>query len=354
MSFPQQYADISTKRVTDLYTNDSLSDDDRRSILSELWQYIILETKKLIQYFPHNVHVRILGRKYCSWIDTLSTSNPSDIMDYNVRAFITVVVITKIIQFTNYTDDTSMKQYFQDIKIDKIFDKYYDIFDNYDLVVKTLMTDYNFKSILGVSKYHDDGYGFVPYTVSDMKKTLIICLGGSFNIEDIITSYVHEVYYAGIVTSMEYADGKLLTPFEFIHHDITHMHNRGVHDDYDIKAQHKFWSYLKTCDLDEDTKHRVNIIFFTLIHESMSSWFLSDDGFRNKHFDDINPYFVTNIFNWSDVNMFGGLLPQDILNKGYHAISQYLNESFELLKTHFELSILYEPPKKNILNKVKH
>lgn len=70
------------------------------------------------------------------------------------------------------------------------------------------------------------------------------------------------------------------------------------------------------------------------MHESMSEWLLMGKIDVDTNFLSISPSFVTEINYWTNINFYGSLLPTDLFNtRDDNKISNYLHDSFELLKT---------------------
>ena len=92
------------------------------------------------------------------------------------------------------------------------------------------------------------------------------------------------------------------------------------------------------------------MMLFILIHESMYEWLLMQEINDGITFLSIIPTFITHVVNWTNINFYGSLLPIDLLPTNLfntlddtikleyeNKISEYLYNSFELLKTTWNL-----------------
>ena len=100
----------------------------------------------------------------------------------------------------------------------------------------------------------------------------IITILDYLTLDQIIVPYLNEWFICGLVYDKTYADGKLMVPFEFMHHDIIHYSN------YDLACFNwieqtpaellAFYEYF--CTLPH--AYAIKVIFFMLIHESVCKW----------------------------------------------------------------------------------
>ena len=107
------------------------------------------------------------------------------------------------------------------------------------------------------------------------------------SITEIIETYLDNVILCGMTSKFEFADGRLLSPYEFLEHDITHGYNylglcfqRIQNSREDIQS---FYKYCVNGHLSRINEYHVKLIIFFLIHESWCDFFpqyemLSIDG----------------------------------------------------------------------------
>ena len=319
--------------VHTLYTKKDQSDSFYSNLLKQMFQYIIDHTE---MKFSKNKPIGIFKEFHEKTKEYISNLDIFTITQYNIRCLQYVIMFTAIEQMTNYQDDTTMQNYFQAryYNISDVFIQFYECFNDYHKLYDIMMTDDTFKSLIGKDVYtYKPEYNceFKEYSFKDMNKLRIMCFFGDFDIKYIIEAYINEVYYIGVNTSMEWADGNKLTPFEFVHHDITHANNRGFKEGYDVKYELKWWKYINDNknDIPKDVLEQVYLIGFLIIHESMTEYMLERTNISNCTFKSIGPMFIQNMDNWVDEHFYGSLLPDGL--KGIYdrdAITEYLNDSF--------------------------
>ena len=191
------------------------------------------------------------------------------------------------------------------------------------------------------------------------QKPIIFSLLGELSLLQIIESYANSIYLIGIVTDMAFADGNYYTPYEFMHHDLTHRSNRNIFDKNISINEIKFINYIKiNTILTYDDKYKIYIMLFILIHESVGDVILNkqyimiESGKSGKSayeylLTDLNTNFLyyyiegTNTINssWTDANFLGGLLPEDTfprvednLIKKYNSSSDKFNMSKTIIE----------------------
>jgi len=98
-----------------------------------------------------------------------------------------------------------------------------------------------------------------------------------FTITEIIESFLNNKVFCGVTSNYTYADGRYLTPFEFLEHDITHGNNyvdicfdRLSQSQENIKS---FYNYCKTKSMPSEEIYSIKFIIFLLIHETFCEVF---------------------------------------------------------------------------------
>jgi hypothetical protein len=115
------------------------------------------------------------------------------------------------------------------------------------------------------------------YTTSTSPDTLIflITIIDYLSLDEIITSFLNNIIICGVASTLLWADGRHLTPFEFLEHDITHGNN------YQYACQGRqsrdemlsFYNFCKSQATKKDTLYSIKFIMFLLIHESFCNFF---------------------------------------------------------------------------------
>jgi len=152
-----------------------------------------------------------------------------------------------------------------------------------------------------------------PYTTNmkDERFIQLITILDYFTCDEIINSFLHNINLCGIVCKNIYADGRLLTPFEFLEHDIVHSGNyQGFcyrQNNITRKDLKSFYDFFDKKEWTKEKKYSVKFLFFLLIHESYCDFFPSVDSIMTNMDE-------TYIFN-------------EITNTGLLYMNRYLNEN---------------------------
>jgi len=265
-----------------------------------------------------------------------------DIPEFNIRSLQIVILYTELIK--NTIEDktrTNMLNYFQQpsYKIDMEYNLFLSQWTNYKKLFELITKSDGFKDIVYkksnnyiLDMLYKRKSPEILLTYKDITKSRIICYLDYITVKEIIFSYLHEIYYLGINENLDYADGRELTPFEFLHHDITHANNRCVRG-CNIKLEKEFYDYLEKEIILPEQKKQIYIIFFLLVHESISEYLMETETtiYDSFNFDNLLPEFIPNLQNWLNPNFYNGLLPVN-LREDEKKIKIYLFDSFELFK----------------------
>ena len=132
---------------------------------------------------------------------------------------------------------------------------------------------------------------------------------------------------------MGWADGYYYTPFEFMDHDMVHAINRetsGYGQDTLVYSK-PFIEYLITNkDIPKDSIDKIVIILFLIMHEDFFNGdLLNTPVLKSNVLQRIIWDKLLNIKRWTDINNFGGLLPEYIFNNPSRIIP-YLEDAYIL------------------------
>ena len=268
-------------------------------------------------------------------------SHKIDIPEFNVRSLQIIILYTELIRLTEKdTTKTNMLNYFQqpNYKIDIEYDNFIKVWFTYNKLYEEVEKSNGFTSLINLYSTFDKLLQLPKkpnYTYKDINNSRIICYLDYITEKEFILSYVYNIYYLGINEKLDYADGKELTPFEFLHHDITHAYNRG-YTGGNVKLEREFYYYLeqKKDILTKEQYKQIYIIFFVIIHESNSEYILESKIDVEYQFNHIIPSFITDMGNWLNPKIYNGLLPKEPsdLRTSTDQIKDYLDKSFNLFK----------------------
>jgi len=328
------YSDILKDLLRILYTN---IDKDIEEYIEEYKDNKYMAQYEVLKKKYENV-------KYDASLSSFLNDRILDIPEFNIRSLQIVILFTELVRLTNTFADTTMKKYFQpNIKIYDIYDNIKLVWDDYKKLYNNLLKVDVFKSLFGQVKIDftkDSGITYKiinNWTFRNIKLSRIICYLDLISPKEMVFSAAHEIYYLGIATQMEWADGLEVTPFEFLHHDITHANNRGSNG-YNAELENKFILYLDAqkdiIKLDSKKTKQIYIMLFMIMHESMSEYLLTKKISEDIHFSSLYPAFITDITKWKNIKSHGSLLPKELFEtQNDEKIKLYLNDSFNLLKS---------------------
>jgi hypothetical protein len=315
-----------------------------------------------------------------------------DVKEFNIYSLQIIILFTELVRLLPTTHNTTMDNYFQTrIQIKDIYNKFKNTLNNFEGLAEAVETDSAFSTLLGPHEYILEARRFhfikdkkgqniyFSYKNKNDHDVILICYIGIISLEDFVNMYAYNFYPLGITEKIEYADGRPLTPFEFLHHDLTHSINRYrdknilkkeqifinyLNDDKNLKKykvsidksnndnstiyiENKYLSYDNLQSLissiNDNIKYNIYLVMFLIIHESGYLEELFLDNQLTINFDSFQPPFITNINNWKNLNYYGELLP-DILKTEIirlngkrnlnlnRKIMTYLNTIVELFK----------------------
>ncbi len=269
---------------------------------------------------------------------------PFTIKTLNLKSLQCVILMTLLlIETEKITDDDLMATYNSSFKIKDLFKKLTEnnLFIDFNELEKVCVADLILRNLVklfklpGIDEIADD---LVPnsteYSNENMKHVRLAVLLGELSLEEIIESELKFIHLVGITTAMEWADGRLYTPFEFFHHDLVHAFNiMGMESNDTTDKLNDLYQYIKS-NKEKLGKNYYNIIviLFLIIHESARPYILLNHP--NPTMNEVagGSGFIKNLDNWMNPYFYGGLLPEEIKNQR-EKIMPYLNTSInELMK----------------------
>jgi hypothetical protein len=121
----------------------------------------------------------------------------------------------------------------------------------------------------------------------------LICVVDELKIDELISSFVNNTFYCGFSANYLYADGRYLSPFDFMCHDIDHGYvythtcvgkipGSMMHNPIHLKS---FYEFIKTSAKPNPEKYAAKWVFYINVHESLCDLFYFSkppNGFVNE------------------------------------------------------------------------
>ncbi len=243
-----------------------------------------------------------------------------------------------LIETEKITDDDLMSSYNSSFKIKKVFKSLIkdNLFIDFQKLTDVCLADRTLRNVVklfDIPTLKEIVHNIIPnsteYSHNNMKNIILSVLLGELSLEEIIESELNFVHLVGITTKMEWADGRLYTPFEFFHHDLVHAYNiMGALGNIIDELNH-LYQYIK---LNKEklgkAYYDIIVILFLLVHESAATYDVLK--MTNPTIRDVGAMvsFIDNVDNWMNPYFFGGLLPEEIKGQKDKIIS-YLNASID-------------------------
>ena len=146
------------------------------------------------------------------------------------------------------------------------------------------------------------------YYIDD--NTFLITILDYLRLDEIINTYLDNIFICGVSTDMIYADGRYLTPFEFLEHDIIHSNNYKwacfQRVNLDVENLKGFLHFVNTNpDFNKETKYSIKTMVFLLIHELFCDFFRQN--LNEKYlYDEI----ASHLHRFKDIRDLGELIPK--------------------------------------------
>jgi hypothetical protein len=252
-------------------------------------------------------------------------------LDNNYIGMINIFLLQCIILFTSYNIN-------EHYRFNNNMNNNYVI---YNYLIQYNWKDYEF--IKNSLKNIDN----LKYLYKSKNSIFLIIIKKTFKINEIIESFLDNIFYCGFSYNINYADGILMTPFEFMRHDIIHGNNYFfIKKDLDIELLKEFYNYSK--DIDKEAFKKINLIFFLIVHESYIIFFPSSLEKIENNIDSLFSYLQSSITRFIRTNDLGELIPKSY-RTGIREIMKYLYECVDIYLIH--LIIFYCNKEKTCLNK---
>lgn len=179
-------------------------------------------------------------------------------------------------------------------------------------------------------------YGSEKYCCPLQDKARILVSLGEMTLAELIESMIDEIFLIGIVDDLSWADGKQYTPYEFVHHDLTHASNYETARGYAYPLSQEVKQIIKQLITNQKlinpaTFDTIMVVLFMFIHESREYYKLNKPlSERHALFYsfDFSP-FIYDINNWKNPYFYGGLLSKDKLQLSDSDLEKYLVDKFE-------------------------
>ena len=250
----------------------------------------------------------------------------------NVISLQCIIFFTEILRKLYPGKRTDMSNYNTMFNLPLVYKKLTDIeWDSYDDIYKFIISSHNLRTIALTNTFTDK---WETINCSNLKNQMIFVVLGELSLLEILNSLANNIFLVGITTNMEWADGSYYTPFEFMHHDTVHAMNalavRIQTRLSDIFIRHLI---LNQKQYEQAVFDKIILILFLILHENphpqpdieLNSPIIDATGIGI--FESIS----FRLENWTNINFFGGLLPDKIFDNP-NEIKPYLIDASTTFK----------------------
>ena len=172
-----------------------------------------------------------------------------------------------IILFTENCKDT----FFIDSMLSDDYEKIINCnWRNYNILKEEIKTLNSFNFLLQDYQHRITFNGF---TKEFKRGIFLISIIQYLTINQIIETFLDNVFLCSMTFKKQYADSRLYTPIEFLSHDIVHGLRMSLFETENQKYLKLFYEYCKNGELDQDKKYSVLLIIFLQIHELYINFF---------------------------------------------------------------------------------
>ena len=181
------------------------------------------------------------------------------------------------------------------------------------------------------------------YTTSEPPNSMIflVTILDVLSITEIVETCLDNVILCGMTAKFDYADGRLISPYEFLEHDITHGHNyeglcfqRAQIYQEDIQS---FYRYCVNGHLSAKELYRMKVMIFFLIHESFCDYFPEYEKLTvDQIISDVTTTGLLNMGRFVNLNDLGKMFPKPIQGNPAE-IMKFLTESADLYQREFHI-----------------
>jgi hypothetical protein len=254
----------------------------------------------------------------------------------NVISLQCIIFFTEILRKLYPGKRTDMSNYRPIFNLPLVYKELTDIeWDSYDDIYKFIISSYNLRNIALTNTFTDK---WETINCSNLKNQMIFVVLGELSLLEILNSLANNIFLVGITTNMEWADGSYYTPFEFMHHDTVHAMNA-----LDVRIQTRLSDIfirhliLNQKQYEQAVFDKIILILFLILHENLHP---QPDIELNRPiieatgkgiFDSIS----FSLENWTNINFFGGLLPDKIFENP-NEIKPYLIDASTTFKNAWE------------------
>lgn len=338
--------DIYIARCEKMYCN-SLPEAECYSIIKKNIQDLYKIAKDLIKSYDmsdtRDLYLR-MKQKFEN-IERIDISTPT-ISTLNIISLQCVILFTEIVKviephkstMENYNGGGSQAIELQKLYIELTKEDKWDDYDYiYKLITKSVIDPVTQRQIVLITKplkrlvYTNNYINII--NCKNIKKQRLCVILGELTLFEILNSLANDIFLIGITPHMGWADGYYYTPFEFMDHDMVHAINRetsGYGQDTLVYSK-PFIEYLITNkDIPKDSIDKIVIILFLIMHEDFFNGdLLNTPVLKSNVLQRIIWDKLLNIKRWTDINNFGGLLPEYIFNNPSRIIP-YLEDAYIL------------------------
>lgn len=188
-----------------------------------------------------------------------------------------------------------------------------DNYRNYKFILLTNWTDYDSLKITLNNKESGAFKKLYYGNTEDINDIFLITILDYLRLDEIINTFLDNIFICGIsIKETIYADGRKLTPFEFLEHDIAHASNyKGlcfIRVQLNIEGLKNFLAFVNgNPEFDRAKKYSIKVIVFLLIHEALCDFFWKPD----LTYAQVNRELSHQIINrLQDTNDLGELIPK--------------------------------------------
>lgn len=259
----------------------------------------------------------------CIMVFTENCKNPSQVFEVNSNNVYKEYII---LRNGDWKDYKIMRSNLMSDSLNTFYKLFYKSKDEFAMLLRRIAS----AKAGGVAAAEDKE----PYTTNEDPNEMIflITVMKFFTLDEIIISFLDNVIFCGISSNYTYADGRYLTPFEFIEHDITHGNNykdicfeRIGQSRINIKS---FYNYCMKKSLEHADMYAIKFIVFLLIHETWCDFFpYTEESVETINEEKIlNSLLTTNLCNinrFVNINDLGLSIPK-IYRESKETIIEYL------------------------------
>jgi hypothetical protein len=181
------------------------------------------------------------------------------------------------------------------------------------------------------------------YTTNEPPRSMIflVTILDYLSITEIIETCLDNVILCGMTGKFDYADGRFISPYEFLEHDITHGNNyegfcfqRAGIPYEDIQS---FYRYCVNGHLSAKEVYCMKVLIFFLIHESLCDYFPEYGKLTvDRIISDLTTTSLIGMRRFENLNDLGKIFPKPIQGNPAE-IMKFLTECAELYQREFHI-----------------